>query len=128
MPYDGLGDTVAAPFAPATVRIEFINRVLPSDNLIRKPKPAVRADIRASGEAPGFRHSVQRGARNRDQRQNLRLVQHASRPGFIRCYLFRFGLRLSRCDHRNFPRRAGAAGCSGMLRHGRQSFALHQKI
>jgi hypothetical protein len=26
MPYDGLSDVVATPFAPATVRIEFVNR------------------------------------------------------------------------------------------------------
>jgi hypothetical protein len=31
-----------APFAPAAVRIEFINYVLPSDDLILEPDPAVR--------------------------------------------------------------------------------------
>ena len=42
-------------FAPATVRIKFIDGVLPSDDLVREPDPAVRADVdrsRKTGLSP----------------------------------------------------------------------------
>jgi hypothetical protein len=94
-PYLACG--TGAPFAPATVRIEFVDRVLPSCNLVGKPKPTVRADIRTLGEAPVFRHSVQCGSGDKDQRQNLRLVQHVSKPEIIRWAVFRVGF-LSFCS------------------------------
>jgi hypothetical protein len=70
------------PFAPATVRIEFIDGLLPSDDLLREPDPAVRADVGRSRN-PACLHSIKRGAADRDDVQDLLFVQHAARPGHI---------------------------------------------
>lgn len=40
-----LSRVAATPFAPATARIEFVDHVLPSDDLIFKPNPTVRANV-----------------------------------------------------------------------------------
>ena len=70
------------PFAPATVRIEFIDGFLPSDDLVRQSDPAVRADVGRSRK-PACLHSIKRGAAGRDDLQDLLFVQHAARPGHI---------------------------------------------
>jgi len=59
------------PFAPATVRIEFIDGLLPSDDLVREPDPAVRADVGPSRK-PACLHSIKRGAADRGALSEIR--------------------------------------------------------
>ena len=43
---DQLGDTLATPFATPAARIEFVNRVLPGDDLVFVPNPPVRRNTK----------------------------------------------------------------------------------
>src|SRR5437762_6112391 len=93
-------NTAATPFAPSPRRIDLVNRLLPSRNLARKPKPAVRADVNRSRKPACLLQSIQRSARDRDALQNLLFVQHPSRLGLIRCHIFGFGFLSPHYDHR----------------------------
>jgi hypothetical protein len=61
------------------VRIEFIDGILPSDDLVREPDPAVRADAGRSRN-PACLHSIKRGAADRDDLQDLLFKTCFSRP------------------------------------------------
>src|SRR5213593_2654526 len=91
---------VLALAAPPSARIEFIHDVLPSHYLVFEPDAAVRADIRRSRKPACLLHPVQRGAADRYDAQHVFFAQHASRSGFIRCHILRFGSLSSRWDHR----------------------------
>src|SRR3974390_988664 len=68
--------STGAPFAPATVRIKFVARVLPRDYLVFKPDPPVRRDVSRFGKPACLLHPVQRGAADRDDLQDLLFAQH----------------------------------------------------
>ena len=53
------GDT-GTPFAPATVRVELVHRVLPLDDLVSKPASPVRADVGRSRELAQSFHPEKR--------------------------------------------------------------------
>ena len=76
-------DPASTPFATATVRVERVNRVLPRDDLILEPEPAVRRDVHRTRKFARFFHSIKRRSRYRDDLQNLRLAQHAARFGRV---------------------------------------------
>ena len=76
-------DPATTPFAPATARIELVNRVLPSRDFIFEPDPPVRADVRRFRKCARFFHPVKRGSRYRDDLQDPFFVQHAARAGLI---------------------------------------------
>jgi hypothetical protein len=63
------------PFAASPVRTEFVNRALPSDDLIFEPHP-VRRDVSRFGKPACLLHTVKRGATDRDDLQDLLFVQH----------------------------------------------------
>src|SRR6266498_615109 len=86
--------------APPSARIKFVDRVLPFDDLVLEPDPAVRADVSRSRKAACLLHPVKRGAADRHDLQNLLFAQHASRRGLCRCAVFRFDFLSPRCDHR----------------------------
>ncbi len=110
---DGLAGPPATPFATSPCRIAFVDRRLPNCDFLRKPKFAVWTDIRAARETPAFHHSVQRASRDRDQRQNLRLVEHASRPRLIRCAVLRLGTCRFAAIIANFHHASPTIACPG---------------
>jgi hypothetical protein len=70
-PYDRPArTTVTPPFPPPSVRNEFINGVLPRDDLILEPDPAVRANVSRSRKPARFFHSPRRW--RTEQRRHFR--------------------------------------------------------
>src|SRR6266478_3596089 len=53
------------------VATNFIDGLLPSDDLVRQPDPAVRADVGRSRKPACLLHSIKRGAADRDDLQDL---------------------------------------------------------
>jgi hypothetical protein len=53
-------------------RIELVNRVLPPDDLVFKPDPAVRLDVSRSRTLTVTLHPIKRGAADQDDLQDLR--------------------------------------------------------
>src|SRR5215207_4328017 len=81
---------VLALAAPPSARTEFIHDILPSHYLVFEPDAAVRADIRRSRKPARLLHPVKGSAADRNDLQDLLFAQHAPRPGFIPCAIFRF--------------------------------------
>jgi hypothetical protein len=96
---------MAAPFAPAAVRVEvvvFVERGLPTNNLIQKPALCVRSDVNSSRKHVCLFQPMSRASRHFGQRQNLVLGQHLTK--LIRRAVFAFCFRSLRCcDHRSLP-------------------------
>jgi hypothetical protein len=64
-------NTRPAPFAPASVRVVFVHRILPRDNLIFVPNFSVRRDVGPFRKRACLLHSEKRGAREGYDREHF---------------------------------------------------------